>query len=204
MEILNPTSLRIWMPRPLRWVVLLRLALVFVTLACPWFGLRAADAPIVEASRVKAAYLIKFTRYVSWSPERLPSVDTPLVIGVSSEGVVSRDLDAEIRKLVNDRPIRWQKVSSPEEAVACHLVFLTQLEASEAITWLEKLRDLPVLTVVDTGKADGAGAVIRLIMEGKRLRFDIDCEAMERAGLRISADMLRSARAVKPKKGPAQ
>jgi len=204
MEILNPTSLRIWMPPPLRWVVLLRLALVFVAFACPWFGLRAADAPVVEASRVKAAYLIKFTRYVSWSPERLPAADTPLVIGVSSEGVVSRDLDAEIRKLVNDRPIRWKKVSSPEEAVACHLVFLTQLEASEAITWLEKLRDLPVLTVVDTGKVDGTGAVIRLIMEGKRLRFDIDCEAMERAGLRISADMLRSARAVKPKKGPAQ
>lgn len=203
MEILSPTSQRGRTVLTLLGAAVLRLALMLVAFSWPGLELCATETPTVEASRVKAAYLIKFTRYVSWSTERLPNADSPIVIGVSSEGAVSRDLDAELRRLVNDRPIRWKKVNSPGEAVACHVVFLTQLDASDELAWLEKLRDLPVLTVVDSGRSDGIGAVIRLIMEGKRLRFDVDCEAMERAGLRISADMLRSARAVKAKKGSA-
>jgi uncharacterized protein DUF4154 len=67
---------------------------------------------------------------------------------------------------------------------------------------LSAVRDLPVLTVSDTLNFARRGGGIEFVREKNRLRFDVNLQGAEQGGIRVSARLLRVARAVheSPKK----
>jgi len=151
----------------------------------------AAQPAIAQETQVKAAYLVKFTQYTTWPAEAFATDKSPLVIGISP-GSLTADLEQQARAIAGIRPIEIRAVANQEEAACCHAVFLSRNEES----WLSGLRDKAVLTVGDSDRAIERGAVIRFVLEGKNLRYEVSRPAMERAGLKISTDMLRFARKV--------
>ena len=63
------------------------------------------------------------------------------------------------------------------------------------------LGNRPILTVTD---GDAEGMTVAFVMEGNRLRYEVDLGAAERAGLKIAAPMLISARKVRPSGNPPE
>ena len=138
--------------------------------------------------RVKAAYLFNFTKFVEWPRD---SGDGPVTICVAGRNVFGGVLTELVRgELVHGRPIETRLVVAPTSD--CHVLFVPRGAAAAA--YLRAARDMPVFTVGESSDFLSLGGVANFILDGANVRFEIDADAAERAGLRVSSRLLRLAR----------
>lgn len=150
-------------------------------------------APAVPETRLKAVYLILFTRYVSWPQATFGSTGTPLVFGVVGNDPLAADLAGEARSLTDARPIEVRRITDPKEVASCHALFVGRAESRNEEAWIAAAKHKPILTVGESTRTLAHGAVLLLTLGGRKPEFEIDWSAMERAGLRISTEMLKRA-----------
>ena len=81
--------------------------------------------------------------------------------------------------------------------VSLDLLFIADGETPRFAGGLGGIKGLPVLTVSDGKGFVEAGGIIELYLEGGRMRFAINVDTAERAGLRLSSRLLRLARVVR-------
>jgi hypothetical protein len=140
--------------------------------------------------RVKAAYLYNFTKYVEWPPAALGS--GPLTLCVAGRNPFGSALSDIVRgEEIGNRPIAVRVLLEPEDG--CHVIFVPQGAATPA--YLRSARMRPILTIGEGADFIAQGGIISFIVEGGRVRFEIDQVAAERVGLRVSSRLLRLARA---------
>jgi hypothetical protein len=169
-------------------VVAVRRALAIACALLVATAVRAA-APEYE---VKAAFLFNFARFVEWPPEALPAGDA-FRICVMGEDPFDRLLSDTVRgKSVHDRPV---EIVHPESAdvIRCHIVFFSRSEASSVPRALTALAGRGVLTVGETEDFTRAGGVIAMRVDAGKVRFDVNVDAAQRAGLRVSSQLLKLA-----------
>lgn len=143
---------------------------------------------------VKAVYLLNFARFTEW-PSR---TDGRLALCVLGDPQVAAILD----RLVGGRPINGREVSVARIETlrivqSCHLLYVTGEGQAHTADTLQAVADQQVFTVGDGETFTRAGGVAALYTEEGRIRFAINSEALNRAGLRVSAQMLGLARLVK-------
>jgi YfiR/HmsC-like len=166
-------------------------------------GVQTVGVQVVPEYTVKAGYLLLFARYVQWPELAFTSPDAPLVIAVLGRDPFGSVLDETLREQrIGTRSVRLIRVAQPTANTRAHLVYLAGMSARDEQQWLTMLRTQPVLTVsesagaLDNGALDN-GAIVRLVQDGSRIRFDVDWAAAVRANLKITSPMLKSAREVR-------
>jgi hypothetical protein len=148
---------------------------------------------------VKAAFLYNFARYVEWPPDRLPAAGEAFVVTVLGEDPFGDTLDAIVRdRTVHDRRLTVRRVARVEDVGDSQILFISRSEAEELPRILQRLETAPILTVGETAQFAERGGMIRFRREGERIGFDINLASSERAGLRISSQLLKLARIVGP------
>lgn len=157
-------------------------------------------APVVHANRadeyrLKTAYLCRFAEFVTW-PAHAPT-------GIVTIGVVDYEsyraaIDAEFAGVAPEhRPCRVIPITSPAEAGGVHIVFVNTTDRDVLADYLEALVGKPVLVVTDVRAGARLGAAINFFTVDGKIRFAINQEAAEEAGLSISSRLLRLGRVVK-------
>lgn len=168
----------------------LALALALVA----WPALRSAAA---DEDAVKAAFVYRFLRFVRWPEGALG--EGPVRLCVLGAPAVGEALEAiRARHAVDGRPLALRRLPAPARASGCHVVFVGAEAEAQLPELLGALGRRPVLTVGDLPGFAGQGGMIGLLQAGGRLRFAIDRGAAERAGLGLSARLLRLATEVRP------
>lgn len=168
---------------------------IVLALASLILGLAKADA--VSETKLKAAFLYNFTKFVEWPAERFESPDAPIVIGLLAEG----DFEAEIATIVanrrvNGRALIVRPVVSIADMQAAHILFVSAQQESRFIALRDLAQPAAVLAVGDAQGCRAFGGGICFVQEGEKLRFEIDMNAVERSHLKISAQLQRLAVAV--------
>jgi len=165
-------------------------ALILVSLSFVAGSLPAAEDADVE-SHVKAAYIYNFARFVEW-PARAGA--GPVRIGVLGHGDLAPHLEEVVRgKSVNGRSIEVTHVSAASEGDCCQILIIERSESKRLKDVTQALAVKPVLTVSDCGGGIRDGVIIGFRMVDESVRFQISQEAAERAGLRISSQLLKVA-----------
>jgi hypothetical protein len=151
----------------------------------------AATGAAAPEYQVKAAFLYNFARYVEWpEPMRAQPVFRICVVGDDPFGAA---LPAAVRdKTVQDRPVEVAHRDG-HDVTGCHLAFVAASEGSETPRLLTGIAAHGVLTVGETEGFVRAGGVIGFKIEGNKVRFDVNADAANRAGLRISSQLLKLA-----------
>jgi hypothetical protein len=187
------------LPLPLRGRELV-LAVTLMLSVAP--AARGQVEPPSPEYRAKAAYLLNFTRYVEWPPEAFSAPDTPLAICILGKDPFGEVLDQAIQgRRSQGHSVTVRRLRSNEVAEGCHLVFLTDG------TWLRRKRLIigltlqGILTVGDSEQFVRYGGGIGFVMSKEAVRFVINMNAMERAGLKVSSRLLSLAVALHTK-GP--
>jgi hypothetical protein len=138
--------------------------------------------------RVKAVYLFNFVKFVEWPSRAVPG---PLTICVAGQNPFGAALDDALRgEMVNDRPLATRVILEP--GPGCDVLFVPRGAAAAA--YLGAARGSPTLTVGETPGFLEQGGIINFVLEGGKVRFEIDPKGAERADLRISSHLLRVAR----------
>lgn len=148
-------------------------------------------AAVASEYEVKAAFVYNFTRFVQWPRSRASG---PLDICVIGEDPFGSAIDEAVEnKRVGGREITVKRLSEIEKAKACEVLFIASSEDEEVERIVETLAGVPVLTVGDTEDFAERGGMINLTKQGSHVRFEINVDALERAGLRASSQLLRLA-----------
>lgn len=143
---------------------------------------------------VKAAYLVQFTRFITWPSSDTLAVTAPITIGVfgrdPSSGTIRRNIE---KRPVGGRTYRCVTVRTLDEARRCRLVYVPGNEQGRLGVLADSLRTAGVLTVGESENFFDAGGMLRLRMLDQRVRFDVNLGVLDQAGFQVSSNMLRVA-----------
>jgi hypothetical protein len=157
----------------------------------------ATPAAPPREHEVKAAFLYHFAQLVEW-PESAGGPGEPFVVAVVGEDPFGPALEALAGKSVRARPIEVRRYSSAGamDGVRPQLLFAGG-DAEAVDRALAAVEGQPVLTVGErAGFAERGGMIgFRVTPEG-RVGFDINLRRAERAGLKMSSQLLKLARIV--------
>lgn len=168
-------------------------AVCFVILAAT----AAAQSDRAPEYQVKAAFLYNFAKFVDWPSHAFPNPSAPLRICVLGQNPFGDSLRGIVQdKFISGRAISNEQVDSVTQARACHILYISRSEAAGMRQALAYLRNLPVLTVGDSGDFLPLGGVINMVLEQDRVRFEISLAAAQRQHLKISSKLLAVARVV--------
>lgn len=152
-------------------------------------------APQPGEYQIKAAYLINFARYMEWPAGRLPA-GAVLRLCLLGRDPFGGSLLALEGRPVQGREVRFRQADSLDQALECHIVFVSGSEERRLGLILRGLSGRGVLSVSDIEGFAEAGGGIGMVTEDDRVRFDINQAALTRDGLRASSQLLRLGRQV--------
>jgi hypothetical protein len=147
---------------------------------------------------VKAAYLYNFGRFVDWPAEVTTATTGSFTICVLGEDPFGQALDATLAgETRGNQKVAARRISNPQEAVDCQILFISSSEAKRLNKIIEALGNRAVLTVSDIPQFSQHRGMIELVLEGNRIRFEVNLTATQSAGLTLSSELLKVATAVR-------
>ena len=146
--------------------------------------------------QLKAAFVSKLPQFTDWPEATLDGLQRVelCVARPNPFGTSLRELIAGER--LGTRPLVVREVDSPQDLDACQLLFVANQSPRERRGLLDRARTLPILTVGDADTFIDEGGIVALRMVNGRVRFDINVEAANQAGLRLSSQLLQLALSV--------
>ena len=144
-----------------------------------------------EDYQVKAAFLFHFAQLVEWPPEAGTADDSSVTLCVFENQPQRQEILSAIDgKPIGSRTFRIRGLRPGQDARGCRLLFFPNDCAKSQAATLNSLRGLPILTVGEGDEFLPDGGIIRLRIAGDQIHFDINLDASELAGLRISSRLL--------------
>jgi hypothetical protein len=172
------------------------IALAALLYCAPLFS--KADDQLVTEYRIKAAFLYNFSRFIGW-PDAITQTGrfTICVLGVDPFGDA---LDTLAGKRIQDSTLDIRRLPAAADMDDCRLAYISESESDRVVDILASVGARPILTVSDTADFAERGGIIRLKLVDKKVRFDINTDAAQRAGLSISSKLLSLATIVRDTK----
>ncbi len=146
---------------------------------------------------VKAAFLPRFARYVTWPAPALPTGSNPFVLCVLGHNPFGNVLASAARsQSVDGRRIVVRQLDSTTGAGQCQIAYVGGSDSQSVEDMLASIRGRPILTVTDSHNGASRGIIHFRIADG-RVRFFIDQAGAQDRGISISSRLLALAIAVK-------
>jgi YfiR/HmsC-like len=147
---------------------------------------------------VEAAYLYQFGNFVQWpakSGADRPKTFSICVLGQDPFGTALEDTLRDSK--MNGLPMEAKRIASVRDAAGCQILFISSSQQDQLTADLLALREQPVLTVSDIPEFAARGGVIQFVLTENRVRFEIDLSNAQKAGLKLSSQLLKVAVAVR-------
>ncbi|MDH0863361.1 YfiR family protein [Mitsuaria sp. GD03876] len=157
-------------------------------------GLVAAQPAAAQAAgpdALKAEVVYRALMFVTWPAER--EAGRTLQLCLAGESRLGTAMLALAGRSIRQLAIEPRRVTRPEQLAGCHLLYLPE----EQPAWHAALEQPTLLVLSDAAGMLDHGAMLNLGVEDGRIVFDVDLDAARRAGLAISAKLLRLARYVR-------
>jgi hypothetical protein len=173
-----------------------------------------AESSPSQEYQVKAAFLYNFLQFVDWPEEKLVDSNEPIIIGIIGNDPFGSAFEPIKDKKVKGRAVVIKHFKGLEELkksaekdmpessqemeplTKCHLLFICPSEQKNLKEIIDTVKDQSILTV---GEMEGFlenGGIINWFVEEKKIRFEINTAAAERAKLKIRSNLLRLAKRV--------
>lgn len=163
-------------------------------------------------AKIKSAYLLNFMRFANWPDDAFESRHSPFQLCVVGHDSLGSVLDVTMHNVrVAGHPVQIQRMSLAEDLLAekmtprldsCHLVFLGHSETPRVAAILAALDPRDTLTVGETGAFADHGAMLALNLEGDRIVFYANRQAVRATEVQLSSKILQLARIVDEGIGP--
>jgi len=141
---------------------------------------------------VKAAYLFNFGKFLR-QPDTVDATPRTsfdiCILGRNDFAGRLEKLTANER--VNGLPERVVKVPNATAARGCDILFISSSESDRINQDVADLANAPVLTVSDMPHFLEHSGMIEFEMQGNHVRFSVGLDAVNRAGLALSSELLK-------------
>lgn len=157
-----------------------------------------AQQPKVSEYQVKATYLYNFGRFVQWPPNATTAKSDSFSICVLGRDPFGPSLDSTLAgETLDGKPLAAKRISTPREAGECRILFISSTEENHLKEILSALNESSILTVSDMPAFSRRGGMIQFVLEGGKVRFEINLAKAETAKLTLSSELLKVATTVR-------
>ena len=156
-----------------------------------------AQPPASREYRIKAAFLFNFIKFIEWPAEAFPDPSSPITLAVLGEDPFGAALDSIDGKTLKGRRLVVKRYARVRDLNFPHVLFISSSENMHLPQIVEILNNSTVLTVGEEGQFTHLGGIINFVIRKNKIRFEINMDAAERAGLTISSKLLRLATVVR-------
>ncbi len=185
-------SLRVW-----RW-----LAPAIAILTILHIPALQAQQPKVSEYQVKAAYLYNFGKFVKW-PESMADKSKFFAVCVLGQDPFGSTLDSIMAgEELEGKHLVVKRISAAQEADDCRILFISANEESHLKEILQTIDESGVLTVSDIPSFSRRGGMIEFVIDGDKVRFEINLAKAEASRLTLSSQLLKVATAVRTNGSP--
>jgi hypothetical protein len=146
---------------------------------------------------IKAAYLFNFVKFVDWPAQALPENSPTITIGVLGEDPLTAALSPLNGKSVRGKTLIVRHYSDTAALGNVQILFIGASERARVGQDLRSLRNTNILTVGGMAGFVQSGGMINFTNESNHVRFEVNPAAAERAGLRMSSQLLKVGRIVR-------
>jgi uncharacterized protein DUF4154 len=151
-------------------------------------GMLAAQEQSMAEHEVKAAFVLKLVNFVQWPSE--PG-GRDLIIGFIGADATSDALQRQAAgQSINGRKVVVRRLGLTGDLKACQVIFVGASEGKSTPTVLERVRGSSVLTVGESSGFGQQGGIVNLLVNGGRIRFEVNPHAAEQSRLQISSRLL--------------
>jgi hypothetical protein len=172
-----------------RWLLISAIALIFIPAQSG-----AQSTP--DEYRLKAAFVYRFPQFVEWPPSALQEARTVDLCVLQPNPFGSQLEQLVTGESLSGLPLRVRVINTVEAIQGCHALFASaRSEVAEAA--LKAVAGRPILTVGESDHFLDAGGIISLKVVDRRVRFDVSATNAQKAGLRISAQLLNLAATIR-------
>ena len=150
--------------------------------------------PGATENQVKAAFVYNFLKFVEWPSGCFGDAGAPIIIGVHGTGPMAETIAEAVHgRKVGSRPVMVRAVDTAEQADGAHVLFITAAEDAQLRGIEGALATGHLLTIGETDEFEKHGGIIRFVFEANKLRFGINMDAADRAGLQVNAQLQKLA-----------
>ena len=146
---------------------------------------------------VKAAYLSKLRHYVEWPARAAPPANGRTVIGIVGADDVANNLaqmPAVRDPAKGTLAVRRLRNGDPLDGI--HILYVGDAYVARATPMIEQAVARSILVVTGSSDALARGSAINFRLIDERVRFEISLDSADRAGLRLSSQLLALAASV--------
>ncbi len=175
-------------------VPLPRLAAAIIAWALIAIPSLRAQQPKPTEYQVKAAYLYNFGRFIEWPAQVRAANGDSFTICVLGQDPFGPALNATLAdETIAGKSVIAKRIPRPQDAVNCRILFISSSEDSQLKQILAALENTSVLTVSDLPQFSRRGGMVQFILDGNRVRFEVNLTPADHAGLTLSSELLKLA-----------
>jgi hypothetical protein len=159
-------------------------------------GLPSANGQRSKPSEyaVKAAYLYNFGKFIDWPATAAQPPDASFDICVLGQDPFGTALASTVaNETLAGKRVVARQVPVAQDAINCRVLFISSSEDKRLKQILSSLGRASVLTVSDLPEFTERGGMVQFVLQGDKVRFEVNSASTERAGLTLSSDLLRVA-----------
>jgi hypothetical protein len=166
-------------------------------LAALLFGVRAEAQSPVNESQVKAMFVYNFLKFVEW-PAASHRTGDPFVVLIIGEGPTADATQQFLEsKTIGDQKVLVRRTRWDQPLDGARAAFVVESDGKRLHRILDAAASAGVLTIGEGEGFTERGGVIALLVEDRKVRFDVDTSAAQVAGLRVSSKLLALTHAVR-------
>ena len=135
----------------------------------------------VSTRKLEAIYLYNFTKYINWQ-----KATGSYTIGVLGDSDIAQELETNLK---SKGGITVKTINNVAEGKSCEIVYLPKAKSASLADLVKTLSSQGVLIVTEDDLA-AQGASVSFVLDGSKLRFKINQQALDNAGLQASSSLL--------------
>ena len=146
-------------------------------------------------SRIKAVFILNFTKLIEW-PKAYRSGN--FVVGVIGETPLYSELSKMSRvKKVANQSLSIAKFKSVNDIAKCHILYVTKEQSSKIKEVLKQVKNNSTLIVTEQSGLVDRGAGINFVVKDNRQKFELNKTNVEKYKLKVSSNLETLAVSVK-------
>ncbi len=171
----------------IRQFILLLLSLLTIN-----YGYTASAQDKFDEYMVKAAFTMNFARLTQWPEKRLKASEAINICVMGNETLKSTFTLVK-GKNINGHTARLNIISRLNMIKQCHILFISGIKQSNMRQIFKLAQQHSILTISELPDIGQSHAILNFIMHRHKVRFQIDPEKAQQAGLKISSRLLKLA-----------
>lgn len=172
--------------------LLLQSAILLILLSVPTTQLQAIPS-FADEYQLKAVFLYNFANFINWPEHVFANAETPFMICILGDDPFGEYLDIMIEEQqAKGRDLTISRLTDTQLSKIndCHILFISKLTNNSLMEIYHSTCRYPILTVSEDDNFMNSGGMIRFFNLNKRVRLEINPEAIEQTGLKADANLL--------------